>query len=264
MESIYQAVQESSLPSEQIINTSSTLHHLGFGFDSISNDYKILRIVFANFFDDIFNDCPGLVAQLYSANADSWKEIEVPKTIKAYWITITSNCIHAQPGALYFKEQHSKKSNVMEYEGSAAMIFESYHQGSVLSLWTLDYICDNVSWTKKINLKFNLKIDQIALHLGAGQFVAAEYDTLPKSSDKYSGHILYDHNKKETKKLSLPILDSKVTSLIEYTESLVSLKGSKQETESSGIYYYKETLLLLSILAMFHCLHGQASFITGV
>nr|XP_017240180.1 PREDICTED: F-box protein At5g49610-like [Daucus carota subsp. sativus] len=37
--------------------------------------------------------------------------------------------------------QHSK-SNVLDFEGSAAMVFEAV-DGSVLSLWTLDDVCDD-------------------------------------------------------------------------------------------------------------------------
>lgn len=232
--------------------TKAPLDHLGFGFDCISNDYKILRIVFDNFVIDLFGNSPVLVAQLYSANADSWKEIEVPKTIKASWIyfegisqIISFNFhdevfrVHPYPSL----EQLNEKSNVLEFQGSAAMIFESYHDGSsVLSLWTLDNVCGNVSWTNKTNLEVDLKIDLVVLHLGSGQFIVAEdYDKFPNSFDKYSGYFLYDHKKREVKKFSLPVLDSIVTSLIEYTESLVSLKGFKQETESSGLYYYEET-----------------------
>lgn len=231
------------LPTPRNKSASANNYHIGLGFDSVSDDYKILRIVFDNF----FGKSNGLVAEVYSANADSWKEIEVPKPLISFSMFPDSRCVYVQPGALYFEgtnqilsfnlhdevfeaypypnpEQHTRKSNLLEFEGSAAVILESLHDPSVLSIWTLNN--GNVSWTKQINLDLDFKIDRVVLYLGAGQFVVA----VPKSDDN-SGYILYDFKKREVKNISLRISGNKVTSLFKYTESLVSLEGFEQENE---------------------------------
>lgn len=67
---------------------------LGFGFDSISSDYKILRIVHGH--------GAKLEAELYSANGDSWKEIRVPNALQSFMPDKNSKFIHAN-GVLYWK-----------------------------------------------------------------------------------------------------------------------------------------------------------------
>lgn len=58
-------------------------NHLGVGFDSVSNDYKILRVMMGgySYTDDNFS---VMFAELYSVNADSWKEIRVPKEMLGF------------------------------------------------------------------------------------------------------------------------------------------------------------------------------------
>ncbi|XP_074352532.1 putative F-box protein At5g52610 [Apium graveolens] len=223
-------------------------YNLGFGFDSISGDYKILMIVCDNF----FGKSSGFVAQLYSAKDDSWKEIEVPKTLESFAIPPYSKCVYVQPGALYFQgtdellsfnlddevfgvypypiPEYNGRSNVLEFEGSAAMIFESRYNGPVL--WQLENVNGDVSWTKKIKLEVDFKMDREVLYLGAGRFVvqADHHDECRKSYDKFTSNlIIYDHRKRETKSVSPRIPDSKDTSLIKYTESLISLQGFESE-----------------------------------
>ncbi|XP_063946275.1 putative F-box protein At4g09190 [Daucus carota subsp. sativus] len=109
----------------------------------------------------------GLVADLYSSKNGNFMEINVPDNVKNIEVRTNSKCFHdLKTGVLYFegmdelisfdleKEvfgvysypfpdhvQHSK-SNVLDFEGSAAMVFEAV-DGSVLSLWTLDDVCDD-------------------------------------------------------------------------------------------------------------------------
>lgn len=171
---------------------------LGFGFDDISNDYKILRI--ADEPEEEYDDGSfiyALEAEMYSTNDDSWKDIHVPETLKNFRI-IRSVCVHVKGSRfLYFEGTHEllsfdlhdevfrvhpypipplplqqRKSLVLDFEGSVAMIFtESANDGLVHSLWTLNDVLGNWSWTKEFNLDNSLnKIGVICLYLGDGQF----------------------------------------------------------------------------------------------
>ncbi|KAK1354188.1 hypothetical protein POM88_047444 [Heracleum sosnowskyi] len=101
-------------------------------------------------------------------------------------------------------------SPVLDYEGLAAMIFSELDGDEyVLSLRTFN----GDSWTKKFNLQLDhQKIKQVYLYLGVGQFVAG---------DKNGENIIYDHRKKQTKKL--PLSSDKCLDM--YTESLVSMRN---------------------------------------
>lgn len=45
-------------------------HTVGFGYDSIYEDYKVVRLVYQNW-NDFF-----LIVQVYSSNADSWRQFK--------------------------------------------------------------------------------------------------------------------------------------------------------------------------------------------
>ncbi|KAK1379985.1 hypothetical protein POM88_026729 [Heracleum sosnowskyi] len=185
--------------------------YLRFEFDSIGNDYKILRIAdgYGSFEPEV---------ELYSANADSWKKIEVPNVNKSFWTRARDICspdingvLPCEPFVVLGKEK--RKSNVLDFEGSVAMIFE-LDDDSVLSLWTLDDVFG--SWTKKFNLETDLRLDKVCLYLGLHHFVRLSY---------LSGYKLYDCEKKATRELCFPAQSTDVSSVVKFTESLVSLEG---------------------------------------
>lgn len=63
---------------------------LGFGFDFISTQYKILWMVFGEVpFRSV------LEAELYSVSGDSWKVIQVPDALRSFWPATNSNLVHA-------------------------------------------------------------------------------------------------------------------------------------------------------------------------
>lgn len=226
-------------------NISLDILYLGFGFDPISNDYKLLRVVFAHTTHEYWAiENLVLEAELYSANDNCWKEIEVPEPLRGFRPCDDSKCVHAKTGMLYMNgfneilwfDLHNevfgvypihkddkllKISNVFDFEGSLAMMFkDDVSEGSVVSLWTLDNASENASWTKKFNFEVALNMDWVHLYLGVGQFVALNYDL---------GVIFYDYIKKETKKF--PLLSStvgEIVSVVNYTESLVALEGFKR------------------------------------
>lgn len=65
-----------------------------------------------------------------------------------------------------------KRSNVLDFEGSAAMVFES---GSGVDLWILDDVSGKNCWTKKFAIEYGL-IDSLdteiwlSCYVGGGQF----------------------------------------------------------------------------------------------
>ncbi|KAK1399674.1 hypothetical protein POM88_009537 [Heracleum sosnowskyi] len=110
-------------------------------------------------------------------------------------------------------------SFVFDFKGYVAMIFnESTNDGWVPSLWTLNAVLGNWSWTKEFNLDDSLNVIRvISFYLGDGLFftrgAAGEY-------------IFYDYKKKHVK----TFLDQAppAGNLTEYKETLVSLKGFEQ------------------------------------
>lgn len=224
-----------------IRHRSSDEVHMGLGFDSLSNDYKVLRIVY-KYLDDI--TCVA-EPELYSANADSWKEIQLPEQLQQIWIPYAEDSIlvYATSGVLYMTltryllafDLHNEvfqvypfpnfkhtvlMSDVLDFEGYVALIFQGSN-GSAPSLYMFDVVCGEVSWTKMFNLEADIKINWVIRYLGFGQFIA----------HKFTGNncvFKYDYKKGETKKLLLHLSLSTDGYPVKYTESLVSLKGFEQ------------------------------------
>lgn len=216
---------------------------IGFGFDPVSGDYKILRIV--SDYDLVRN------FELYSVNDDSWKDIEVPETLQRFSPFPSSKCVYSKNGVVYvegtsgvlsfdlkneefgfhlYPYRMKNKSRIFDIEGSVAMIFRDTR--SVHSLWKLDDVCGNLCWTKKFNLDIvkEKPYGVQCLYLGDGQYVALDDD----------GYLYYDYDSrnKEIKKFDPP---RSCTSLINYTESLVSLEGFEKQDWSGKHRIMEET-----------------------
>ncbi|WOH12799.1 hypothetical protein DCAR_0832307 [Daucus carota subsp. sativus] len=221
---------------------------LGFGFDYVGNDYKILRIV-----TKIAQDLRGLIvkickpeALLYSANADTWKKIRIPDTIKiSFWYSVKRFCGPDICGKLYWEgeggllpfdlrndvfgeivvlpfpnhvqQKRIKKSEILNFEGSLAMVYKSAGDESDLSLWMLD---EGGLWIKKFILEMDLELDQVYLYLGAEHFVGLNL---------FFGYKFYNYRKKMTKELPFPAHLTDVKSVAKFTESLVSLEGFESQ-----------------------------------
>ncbi|XP_074351892.1 F-box/kelch-repeat protein At3g23880-like [Apium graveolens] len=210
--------------------------YIGFYFDTVSHDYKILRIV---------NIESWVRVELYSTKSDSWREIQVDTGQTSFMQDITCgpvikrvlylNCsgdvlisfqldteMFIKPLLLPTTELvDGTKSKIFEFEGSLAIILHCRYDKS-LSLWTLndhdDDGCGVGSWTKKLNLDASFKIDCTAMYMGVGQLVATE---------KYNKFIIHDYVKKETEKFRYTRGNSCIHAMLKYTESLVSVKGFK-------------------------------------
>ena len=201
--------------------------HTGFGFDSICNDYKLLRIAYKL---DGTSEC-----ELYSANAASWKHIQIPqRLLQRLNLVAVSKFIYAQSGALYiltppqllafdlhnevfrlypFPNFELVKSDVLDFKGCVAMIFRGT-DGSPLGLYRMDDVCGQVFWTKLFNLEADIEIDWVYRYLGCGQFLA----------HNYVNRCLYyvDYKKGETKKCLLKLSLGRTSYPVKFTESLVS------------------------------------------
>lgn len=207
---------------------------VGFCFDSVSDDYKVLRIV--------LSDVTAVIeTELYSTNANSWKGIQLPETVEKVLPWPYRKCVNTEAGVLYLEKnkellsfdsrnetfgvypfpesmmQGKRMSGVLDFNGSAAMIIQSCDV-SVLSLWTLDDVCDKVFWVKKFNFEVINGIRWIHLYLGAGQFVSrcSRFDPI---------YCFHDFKKKKITKFPLSPCYRHVLSVYKFTGSLVSLEG---------------------------------------
>ncbi|KAK1398892.1 hypothetical protein POM88_008755 [Heracleum sosnowskyi] len=210
---------------------------LGFGYDSSSNDYKVLRIVYENRYDFV------PIVQVYSTNADCYREFRAP--ILKKWMVYARDNINVYRrtntfvnGVLYFDggdelvsfDLHDevfglipfprfvqrKMSDVLDFKCSVAMIFES---GPGVDLWTLNNVSGQLSWTKKFSIEVDIEMEiWVSFYLGAQQFYGT--NSLNRTC------FLHDYEKKKTKYYGLG--KESVLATLEYIETLVSLDGSEQ------------------------------------
>lgn len=121
--------------------------------------------------------------ELYSANADSWREIQVQKLSLVqrksceaivnevlYWLSmdglgLVSFDLHDEVFGLIplpsCVQQARSFVEVVDFKDSVAMILYSDDEGSMhrgISLWTMDYGCGKVSWTKKFTYVIDLGV----------------------------------------------------------------------------------------------------------
>lgn len=212
---------------------------IGFGYDSVSDVYKVFRVVCEKLDDKV------LIVQVFSTGTDSWMEFREPIMRSNEVYDSTSVVVD---GLLYFYGAHGriisfdlhkdifgvvplpsltstrKGSDVLNYEGSVAMVFQI---GQERNLWTLDDVSGKVSWTKR----FSIDIDNfdvlgikiwMSQYLGAGQFYR---DKLIDHGYRsiLSVDVLFDNEKKEGIIYSLP--KHRISAPIKYIETLVSLDG---------------------------------------
>lgn len=221
----------------QVINSPIKI---GFGYDTISNQYKVLRIVFGKKYHLV------PVVRVYSTNADSWREFRAP--ILKNWKFVT----HLQTrivvnGVLYFDggdelisfDLHKeilglvpfpscivrKRSHVLDFEGSVAIVFESICDGLGIDLWTLVDVSGQLSWTKKFSVDTDAGPESevcLSCYLGTGQFYGTR-----SLNGIYLHNVLYDNDKKEAKIYGVREENIHAAPLT-YVESLVSLEGFEQ------------------------------------
>ena len=228
------------LKNQRAWNCMYQVHQMAFGFDSLSNDYKVIRFLgpFTHrrpFITPIFNaDNFVPVLQLYSANTDAWKEIHVCDTsIARELLKLRLKFGPVIDGVLYmgnkarlvsfdlhyevftvltFPRSRLLRSDVLEFNGSVAVI-QSDVNGSK-SLWTLDNIHGQVSYTRKFIM--HDRLPWIKSYLGSGRFWGRE---------GLGGHttLLYDYTKRSYENRQ----GRRRRSFLKYTETLASIEGFK-------------------------------------
>ncbi|KAL1816568.1 hypothetical protein ACET3Z_019142 [Daucus carota] len=197
-------------------------------YDSISDAYKFFRIVCEKMYDKV------PIVQVYSTSTDSWREFRDP-ILKNYENFDRRNVV--VNGVLYFDgvdelisfDLHNevfgqvpfpswvtrKGSDVLDFEGSVAMVFQS---GPEIHLWTLGDVSGQMSWTKKFSIEADSETEiWLTSYLGAGQFFGKKLF----NEDYFMFSLLYDYRKKEYKFYKRR--DENIWAYLKYTETLVSL-----------------------------------------
>ncbi|KAK1365281.1 hypothetical protein POM88_040842 [Heracleum sosnowskyi] len=223
--------QFKKLPDSSLSVTHWFPRNFGFGYDSISGDYKVVMS---------YTDLPFV--EVYSNNANSWTEIWYRADI--HWERYTGTNVVVN-GVLYFDTSNElvsfdmrtevfglvpfpsgvqgKGSDVLDFEGSVAMVFQS---DSGIDLWTLDDVSgsDEVSWTKKFSTQLNDDEEGdiwLKLYLGGGQFYG---EKSLDDGDVFLYNVLYDYEKREAKCYGLGE-ECKVLAALKYNWTFVSLDG---------------------------------------
>lgn len=229
----------------------------GFGYDSISDDYKVVRILYQMPADHF------VIVHVYSNNANSWREFKNPILKKLEYNDRHSIVVN---GVLYLGnedelitfdlhlevlglvslpsfDKEERRSDVMDFQGSVAVFFRS--KPDIIDLWTLDGLSMS-SWTKKFSIYTDLNI-RLHFYLGAGQFYGTHTSVIKSSNshvckkqchrknlvgkvcrrgDSSKNIIKYDYESKEMRDNGLVAENVHVT--LKYSETLVSLDGFTQ------------------------------------
>ncbi|KAK1378458.1 F-box domain-containing protein [Heracleum sosnowskyi] len=213
---------------------------VGFGFDRMTNDYKVVRIVRTS----RSKNTPGQV-EVYSLNQASWREIEVEVDFELlrdrcrvivkghpYWLGFAHRCKIRQFFVTFdvHNEVFSKipwpdqcmnprgrrqvYGTIMEFQESFAVAVCKYVEGRILeiSIWVMD---DNIdgecSWTEKLIVGPILGMSRLLGCLKNGEIVGENSDERQL--------ILYDPITKERK---LPQVRMRTLGVYNHVESLVN------------------------------------------
>lgn len=215
---------------------------IGFGFDDIGNDFKVVRVV-ASY------RLRGYGYYVYSANTNMWRTFEnhtVPD------VSSFAFELHLR-GVLYYRnhifmvafnlnreqfgccvkipcvpsvEIFSSDSRIIEFKGSVAVITPA-HGGKLLSdkfdLWTLnDDAClydgeVEAAWNILFRIDIGVPVSFIVGYLNLGDFLCY-------FEEEEDGWLVYNSEKKTVTDVPVFIIGTK---LFKYTESLLSIDGSE-------------------------------------
>ncbi|XP_017256543.1 uncharacterized protein LOC108226103 [Daucus carota subsp. sativus] len=205
-----------------------TREALGFGYDPIDGDFKVVRVV-ANPFS----------AEVYSANRNAWRK--VPNPIDFPWNDDFHVCLNGllcctgMYGMMAFDLNNEVlncaiKLPVFSYEAriiecnKAIAVAIAMENGldAKINMWTLDDdACLRAggvvaSWTLMLSVDLDLIEHPVYGYFGNGELLLIIDD---------DAWILYNANKKEA--IIVPV-SVDVCQIYKYTESLVSIAGFKQ------------------------------------
>ncbi|KAK3038737.1 hypothetical protein RJ639_028344 [Escallonia herrerae] len=212
----------------------------GMGFNPVSDDYIVIRIV--------FRTNHRIRAEIYSSNSDSWREINVDLQFdgihfkcnaivkgKPYWVASENawenhgwnsrgiylvsfdveNEVFQRVPLPNIVENEETFHGVMEFKESIGVLMNTASDDWIM--WTMD---DETSWSKKFMFALGLNRAMVGV-LGCSKrgYVIAEKTTREM--------FLYDAENNESRDV-LVRFQGRVFGVFNYTESLVSVKGSKQ------------------------------------
>lgn len=209
---------------------------LGFGYDHIDFDFKLVKVVSRDF-----------SAKVYSSNRNEWRCIE-PKPIDVPQRNIFDICFHGYlfaigkstglmafnlnkelficdinlPVSSFHDAQSSTNTRVSNFNDTIAAIFCNMYNGEI-QLWKLDNeacLCgDGVKalWTKVLSIDVGLP-----LYLVEGLFNNFQLFLVGRNGNRF----MYDLNKKVTTNFTGPYFEA--SEIFKYTKSLFSLKGFKR------------------------------------
>lgn len=210
---------------------------LGFGFDPIANDYKVVR--FLSFFDQKWN----ITVEVYSVNRGCWREIKFKTDEDDEVCATPSSCIACIDGMLYWdgydaliefdlneevfstiefpdldEDEVGMFSTVAEYKDSIAIMTQHRYLEEVY-LWSIDFDTQNgYSWSKKWTRKLYLpeypRSFQVFAYMKSGDIIMAD--------DAEQPLLVYALENRETIRPPIPSGWCINRVLINYTDSLVS------------------------------------------
>ncbi|KAL8148902.1 F-box protein At4g22390-like [Apium graveolens] len=202
-----------------------------FGYDSISDDYKVLKMVYENSKDFMRK------VYVYSTKTDSWRRFEdrIMRKLNGFGQTdiVVNGVLYIKSGSeLITFDLHREvfglirvpdffgknMSNVLDFEGSVGIVFKSVGDAEGIFLWTLDDVSGQMQWTKKLRINaYPGSLWWLYCYLGAGLF----FGKMVPDHDMFIHHILYDYETEETK---LHVREN-VCATVKYAKTLVSLNG---------------------------------------
>lgn len=158
---------------------------IGFGFDAMTNDYKVVRLVTLETFEDEDEENPT-VAEVYSLATGSWRSLgSVAPPCRIFGTirhTFFNGAIHwavehwKNAGAYYYfilafdlgsesfreilmpkgTELHFRPRVSVSGDGKSLALFTTYNDtndGTSLDIWVMKEYCMHESWTKLITLR---------------------------------------------------------------------------------------------------------------
>lgn len=245
--------QSKLLPSLNPDNASSAFVSVGFGFDPIANDFKVVR---TSKYPD------GTVCgMVYSANMNVWKTIEPWPTISPrfsvcdvcvngvlYWRWLDGAISYDLNGEVFYNhsfpanvqshvqelrglEYNFRHYRVAEMSGSIALIMYSYEKvgfTSKVNCWTMDDGIEG-SWTLKFSFDVDLVVRWVPSYLNSSSAI------LYKTEDGV--WWLYNSDKKTTENVPVPVGTSK---MFKHTETLLPIRESERFDEMLMKFQIKE------------------------
>ncbi|KAL5555672.1 hypothetical protein UlMin_037908 [Ulmus minor] len=232
------AIKEFKVLPKSFFFKNSINRGFGFGYDSISNDYKVVRIFSkGELRDDVSK------AEVYTLGSDSWREIKMNINLRCvyYWWNDVQPHGVANDDMIISFDMHEEKFNriplpdnvqkKMQYIGSKTLTiwneslalfftYEYLHMYLFFEMWVMVDNFDGSSWIKHLTIEPLAHINHLPL-----AFWKKDELFMESSTGEIVTYNLF------TKKLrKLPINHKRVafTHADFYVKSLVSVKGGSK------------------------------------